>query len=207
LKTSVVKDIKEELMTILRNSRSLGVAAGLTFLFASSPAWAESAVQEPANFFATTPEFDPNAAGTKYSGALSIAYEFTADPVGCSLAAGFNEVRISNMFVVLSLQHGNAITPFNTDFRANSDPNPLIGKPATPSFCFIGEDHQIRFILEMIRTRIVPSLYAPCTARPVDPTQIIPGVSCPEFKIKSVSNMISSGHGSLRSDITIAVRD
>lgn len=194
-------------MTILRKSLNLGAAAGLMFLFASSPVWAESAVQEPANFFATTPEFDPNAAGTKYSGTLSIAYEFTKDAVGCSVASGNNEVRISNMFVVLSLQHGNAITPFNTDFRANPDENPLIGKPATPSFCFIGEDHQIRFVLEMIRTRIVPSLYSPCTARPVNPNEIIPGVSCPEFKIKSVSNMISSGHGSLRSDITIAVRD
>jgi|SRR5688572_9671390 len=194
-------------MTILRRSLNLGAAAGLMFLFASSPVWAESAVQEPANFFATTPEFDPNAAGTKYSGTLSIAYEFTADPVGCPSAAGFNEVRISNMFVVLSLQHGNTITPFNTDFRPNPDPLPTIGKPATPSFCFIGEEHQIRFVLEMIRTRIVPSIYAPCTARPVDPAQVMPGVSCPEFKIKSVTNMISSGHGSLRSDITIAVRD
>ena len=111
------------------------------------------------------------------------------------------------MFVVLSLQHGNAITPFNTDFRPNPDPLPTIGKPATPSFCFMGVDQQLSFVLEMIRTRIVPSIYAPCTARPVDPAQVIPGVSCPEFKIKAVSNMISSGHGSLRSDITIAVRD
>jgi hypothetical protein len=194
-------------MTILRKSLNLGAAAGLTYLFAFSPVWAESGVQEPGNFFATTPEFDPNAPGTKYSGTLSIAYEFTQDAVGCSIAAGFNEVRISNMFVVLSLQHGNAITPFNTDFRANPDTEPTIGKPVTPSFCFIGEEHQIRFVLEMIRTRIVPTLYAGCTARPVDPIQIVPGVSCPEFKIKSVSNMISSGHGSLRSDITIAVRD
>jgi hypothetical protein len=191
-------------MKLSKKLVKMAAAAAITLLSAPSAVWAESAVPEPATFFANTPEFDPNAAGTKYSGTLSIAYVFTPDPVGCS---AFNDIRISNMFVVLSLQQGNQISAFNSDFRANTDPNPLIGKPETPSFCFLGESQQMDFVTQMIRTRIIPDLYAPCTARPVDPTQVTPGVSCPEFKVKSVSNMLSSGHGSLRADITIAVRD
>jgi hypothetical protein len=178
-------------------------AAAMTLVAAPSGVWAES--NAPTGFFDATPEFDPNAPGTKYSGTLTIAYVFTDDNAGCP-PPEFVGRRVSNMFVVFSLQHGNTVTPFNSDFRANPNTNPLVGKPETPSFCFFGDTQQIAFVLEMIRTRVVPSLYAPCVPRPTDPTQLIP-MSCPEFKIKSVGNVLSSGHGSLRADITIAVRD
>lgn len=178
-----------------------GMAAAVAMLAAvPGAAFAESAVSDPGNFFAETPEFDPMASGTKYSGTLSIAYVFTEDNVNC-IGAEENGLRVSNMFVVLSLQHGNGISPFNSDFRANPD----LGKAETPSFCFFGDTHQIAFILEMIRTRVIPSLYEPCVARlpgmPVDAS------SCPDFAVKSVSNMISSGQGALRADITIAVKE
>jgi len=197
-------------MKLSKNILNAAILA-TTFLSVPSMVRAESAVPEPGAFFATTPEFDPNAAGTKYSGTLSIAYVFTSDTTLCLPPAEpeGNGIRISNMFVVISLARGNSIVPFNTDFRANTDPNPLIGKPATPSFCFLHEDLQTRFVIDMIRTRIVPSIYKPCIPRPPEPVNpaTLPDGSCPEFKIKTVSNMQSSGHGSLRADITIAVKD
>jgi hypothetical protein len=196
-------------MTLFRKVLNSWVIAGLTLFFASPTAWAESAVPDPGNFFAATPAFDPNAPGTKYSGTLSIAYVFTSDAACLPPAEPLgNGIRISNMFVVISLQHGNEITPYNSDFRANTSTNPILNKGETPSFCFLGEPQQIAFVVEMLRTRVVPSLYTPCVRRPANPApgDITPA-SCPDFRIKAVSNMQSSGHGSLRSDITIAVRD
>src|SRR5689334_2691530 len=118
-------NIKGDVMTLFKKLLDFGAVAGLALLFAPSAALAESAVPEPGSFFSQTPEFDPNAAGTKYSGTLTIAYIFTTDSACLPPAEPLgNGLRISNMFVVLSLQHGNEITPYNTDFRANTSTNP-----------------------------------------------------------------------------------
>ena len=168
------------------------VAVAATMLAAPSAVRAESAVSDPGNFFANTPEFDPNAPGTKYSGSLTVAYLFTEDTANCSgeLQNGF---RVSNMFLVFSMLRANVVTPISADFRAN----PAMGKGVTPSFCFFGEPEQVAFILDMIRTQVIPTLYPAC----------VPGVACKPFKVKSVSNVISTGQGALRADITIAVQD
>lgn len=149
--------------------------------------WGESAVPKPGEFFGSFDEYDPMAGGTKYSGNLSVAFVFTTDPVDCPDAP--ENRRVSNMFTILTLKQGNSIRPFNADFRASAT------KAETPSFCFLGENEQIAFITTFIREQVVPSLYS-CFSG-----------GCPGFKVKDITNFLSSGTGAFSSDITIAVQD
>lgn len=159
--------------------RAAIVAAGL--LAAPQAVLPESAVPNPGQFFQFTPEFDPQASGTKYEGTMTIAYVFAEDPVGCP----DSERRIENMHVVLTLSKGNEVRPFNTDFAATQ----------TPSFCFLGESQQTQFVLDLIRNQVLPHFYPGC----------FPG-SCPAFKVKSVSDFLSTGTGALSMKISIAVQ-
>ena len=128
-----------------------------------------------------TPEFDPTAGGTKFSGTLTIAFVFAEDPAGCPET----ERRIDNMHVVLTLSQGNNIKPFNTDFVASG----------TAPFCFLGESQQTQLVLGLIRSQVIPHFYNGC----------IPG-SCPDFKVKSITDFLSSGTGAISMNITLAVQ-
>lgn len=157
------------------------LAATASLLGVPSSLRAESNVGEPGEFFQFTSDFDPQAAGTKYEGTMSIAYVFVPDGETCPDSA----LRIDNMYVVLTLNKGNERKPFNTDFT----------KTGTAPFCFIGEPDQIKFILDLVRDQVLPHFYPGC----------FPG-ACPSFKVKSVSNFLSSGTGAISMDITIAVQ-
>lgn len=167
----------------MKQAKHLLTAAAAAALVAAAPgaALAESAVPNPGEFFSTTPEFDPTAGGTKFSGTLTIAYVFAEDPVGCPET----ERRIDNMHVVLTLSQGNNIKPFNTDFVASG----------TAPFCFLGESQQTQLVLGLIRGQVIPHFYNGC----------IPG-SCPDFKVKSITNFLSSGTGAISMNITLAVQ-
>jgi hypothetical protein len=141
----------------------------------------ESAVPNPGEFFQFTPEFDPQASGTKYDGTMTIAYVFADDPAGCS----DSERRIDNMYVVLTLSKGSEVRPFNADFVSTQ----------TAPFCFLGESQQTQFVLSIIRNQVLPHFYAGC----------FPG-SCPAFKVKSVSDFLSTGTGAISMKISIAVQ-
>jgi len=160
--------------------RLLIAAAAAVTAMASSAAWPESAVPNPGQFFSTTPEFDPSAPGTKYSGTLTIAYVFVPDAVNCP-----ESFRIENMHLVLTLSQGNNIKPFNTDFVASG----------TAPFCFIGESQQTQLVLGLIRSQVIPHFYNNC----------VPG-SCPNFKVKSITDFLSSGTGAISMTITLAVQ-
>ncbi len=157
---------------------SVVVAVGMILLAAPSTLWAESAVPDPGNFFALTPEFDPQASGTKYSGTLTVAYVFSND-LPCP------GLTINNMYVVVTLQQGNDMKPFNTDFTRTS----------TVPFCFDDTPRQIQYVLDLIRNQAIPHFYGNC----------IPGSTCPKFNVKALSNFLSSGTGAVSTNITIAV--
>lgn len=154
----------------------------LSALLAFTPciASAESAVPNPGAFFSTTPEFDPMAGGTKYSGHLTIAYVFVDDLETCPDSG----IRIDNMYTVITLAQGNRLQPFDTDFVESG----------TAPFCFIGEPEQIEVVLGLIRNKVIPHFYDGC----------FPG-TCPDFKVKSVTDFVSSGTGAISMGITIAV--
>jgi hypothetical protein len=166
----------------MKQAKHLLTVAAAAALVAAAPgaALAESAVPNPGEFFSTTPEFDPTAGGTKYSGTLTIAYVFAPD-ANCP----DSQVRIDNMHVVMTLSQGNNIKPFNTDFMASG----------MAPFCFIGESQQTQLVLGLIRSQVIPHFYNGC----------IPG-SCPDFKVKSVTDFLSSGTGAISMNITIAVQ-
>ena len=169
-----------------RINRILGIliTTALTSIAVPSALWAESGVPDPGNFFATTPEFDPNANGTKYSGTLTITYVFS-NRLTCP------GLTISNMYVVLTLQQGNDMKPFNTDFT----------RSGTTPFCFDNTPAQIQFVLNLIRDQAIPHFYGSC------PPIAVAGSTCPRpFKVKSLTNFLSSGTGAVSTNITIAVQ-
>jgi hypothetical protein len=95
------------------------------------------------------------------------------------------------MYVVLTLQQGNNMLPFNTDFTQT---------PTTAPFCFEDTPSQIKFVLDLIRNKAIPHFYGNCI--PVT----LPGSTCPKFLVKALSNFASSGTGAVSTNITIAVQ-
>jgi hypothetical protein len=164
-----------------RATVAAGIMAAAMLAAAPETTMGESAVPNPGEFFQFTPEFDPQAGGTKYDGTMTIAYVFADDAAGCP----DSERRIDNMHVVLTLTKGNEVRPFNADFVSTQ----------TAPFCFLGESQQTQFVLNLIRNQVLPHFYGGC----------FPG-SCPAFKVKSVSDFLSTGTGAISMKISIAVQ-
>lgn len=170
-------------MTHAKKILSAVAAAGMILATAPVTLWAESAApnNDVANLFpgGTAAYFDPNAAGTKYSGTLTIAYEaLTPGPPGPPIECGGAPIFIEEMFVVLTLQRGNQRVPFTTH---------------APGLC-LGSEEQAMVIIDLIEDHVIPSFYNNCTPP-----------ACPSFKVKSLTNFqYTSGAQSM--DITIAVR-
>lgn len=155
---------------------SVVVAAGMILGIPSSGLWATSAVPEPGAFGIP---INPNASGTKLAGFMSIAYDIEMDTTGCPATGR----RVNNMFVVLTLQQGNNIRPFN----GSLDP--------AETFCFPGDtNQQVAFMFGIVSQQAIPHFFA-CQA----------GLTCPAFEVKSITNFLSSANGAMSMNITLAV--
>lgn len=162
-----------------RATRTLSVltVAGMILAMGPSGLWATSNVPEPGAFGIP---INPNASGTKVSGPVSVAYDIHEDFVSCPDLGR----RVDNMFVVLTLQQGNNIRPFN---RALD--------PSTP-FCFPGDtNQQVTFFLGLIAEEVIPHFFG-CA----------PGVNCPSFEVKAITDFLSSSNGAMSLNITLAVQ-
>jgi len=175
---------------MISTSKILGVTAASVLMFAVAPvpARAESAAQSadgiefisgincPDPYSANgTSCYDPNAAGTKYSGTLSVVYDKT--DLGGLCAGGSTVWQVNNVYATLALQQSNAAQKnvsgvFTTDLANQTHPTPL-------PFCFgENEDAQAKMVIEMIRTKVMKHFYGCMPA----------AVGCPNFKVKSLSN-------------------
>ena len=166
---------------------SLLLVAAMVLAVPSSGLWATSAVPEPGAFGIP---INPNASGTKVSGPMSVAYQITAsaDP---SCTSGR---QVQNMFVVVTLQLGNTIQPFNRDFSTTS--------PPTPPFCFDNQNAQVNFILGLVYQALAsPSFFGSAIGNCTLDTY---GVR-PCWEVKAVTNPLSTGTGALTTTITLAV--
>src|SRR5581483_12244972 len=117
-------------MTAARTMVGVAVAAGM--LLTAAPALrADSAAPtgNAADFLngsncpdpdaSTTPCYNPNASGTKFSGTLSVVYGKTS---GC----------VYNVYINLTLQQGNLLLPFTTDYLNGVRPHTVFGGSSCP---------------------------------------------------------------------------
>jgi len=157
----------------IRKAVSLLLVAGFILAVPSSQLGATSAVPEPGAFGIP---INPNASGTKLAGFMSIAYDIDVDS-GCD-----SQRRVNNMYVVLTLQQGNNIKPFNGSLD-----------PSAP-FCFPGDTaQQVSFMFGLVSQQAIPFFFG-CQ----------PGL-CPTFEVKSITNFLSSSNGAMSMNITLAV--
>ena len=169
-----------------KRTLSLLLVAAMLLAVPSSGLWATSAVPEPGAFGIP---INPNASGTKVSGPMSVAYQITAsaDP---SCTSGR---QVQNMFVVVTLQLGNTIQPFNRDFST---------PPGTQPFCFDNQIAQVDFILDLVYQALASpnffgSVIGNCTLDTAG--------ARPCWEVKSVTNPLSTGQGALTTTITLAI--
>lgn len=169
-------------MNRARRILSFVIAAGTLLAIAAPNLRAESAIPDPAAFFAGL--VNPQAQGKRVSGFLTIAYDFV-EPVGdCS------SVTINNMYVVTTLRYRKEIKVFNRDFTADD------GTVLETPFCFDELQRQIDFVLGLFKEQVIPFFFGPC----------VPGVTCPAFEVKSIKNFLSSGTGAVSMELTLAVK-
>jgi hypothetical protein len=169
-----------------RAALAVFLVAAMILLLTPSGLRAESAVPTPGAFFGLTPGlFDPNAPGTKLSGTLAIAYDAGPAPEGCA------SFLINNMYVVLTLQQGNSLKPFNTHF----------GLAGVAPFCFDDQVAQVNFVVGLVNAQVMPFFFGSSIFSCAETGGVRP---C--WAIKSVTNFLSSGTGANSSTITLAVR-
>lgn len=165
-----------------RAKKTISVLLVAELILAAFPAWlgATSAVPEPGAFGIP---INPNASGTKLSGPMSVVYDIVVDNSCDSLR------RVLNVFVVTTLQTGNAIRPFNRAL------DPASG------FCF-GENTsgQLQLVTGLITEEAMPFFFGSQIGSCVDTVGMRP---C--WEVKSITNFLSSGEGALSLDITLAV--
>lgn len=147
-------------------------------IVAPSGAWAESGVPDPDTFFGPL-IVNPQAAGTKLSGSVSVAYDREE-----AAGSDCNSFIVNNMYVVATFERGGTAKPFNRDFTTVSQ----------APICFDDQGTQVNFVLGLFADNVVPFFFG-CS----------PG-TCPGFEVKSVKNFLSSGTGALSLDIVLAVQ-
>ena len=179
-------------MTSARKALSV-LLAGLMLATVPSGLWATSAVSDPNTPFGI--QVDPNASGTKLSGELTLAYEVVLVTNACDGSASVPAKLVLNIFAVLTLQKGNTAQTFNGDIQHAG-----VGWNAA-GVCF--DEHQpfaLSFVDGLITTKVIPSptFFGPCGG--------VGQPACPNYAVKSLTNILSSGGGGLSADIVLAVR-
>lgn len=122
---------------------------------------------------------NPNASGTKLSGPMTIAYEIQEVDIVTCLSGRL----VNNMFVVVTLEQGNNIKPFNRDFT----------KVGQAPICFDNQAAQVNFVFALIHDQVIPFFFG-----------CLPG-QCPLFEVKSITDFLTSNTGALSLNITLAV--
>jgi hypothetical protein len=169
-------------MNRTRRILSIVIAAGTMLAIAAPNLRAESAIPDPATFFAGL--VNPRAQGKKVSGFLTIAYVLveSGDPVACP------SVIVDNMYVVTTMRYRQVVKPFNRNFIDAG------GNRVVLPFCFDDLQSQIDFVLGLFKEEVIPFFF-----------QCVPGVNCPAFQVKSMKNFLSSGTGAVSTEVRLAV--
>ena len=164
-------------MNRTRRTLTMLLLTAITLAMAPSLMQATSNVPEPGAFGIP---INPNASGTKLSGPVSIAYDIEPDAATCPSGR-----RVFNMFVVLTVQQGNNIKPFNRALN-----------PAPEGFCFPGNtNQQVALFLGLIADEVIPFFF-----------QCTPGVNCPAFQVKAITDFLSTSNGAMSLNLTLAVQ-
>jgi len=155
------------------------LASGL--LLALPVAWAESQVSDPGAFGIL---IDPNAAGTKVSGNVTLSYDYEFSFTRCPDSGRF----VKNLYAVATMQKGNQIQPFNANYTTSA-----IGINNLPA-CFDNQSNQVLFLSLFIEKVIIPGFYN-CVAG-----------GCPKYTVKSVKNFLTTGVGAGSMEVELAVK-
>jgi hypothetical protein len=162
-------------------NRLAATAITLGLAFALPVAWAESQVGDPGTFGILV---DPNAAGTKVSGPVTLSYDYE---VGTQRAKACPSGRwVKNIFAVATMQKGNQIQPFNSNYVSAGLSN--------LQDCFDNQDNQVFFLRNFIEQIVIPQYFA-CTQG-----------ACPSYAIKSIKNFLTTGVGAGYMDVELAVK-
>jgi hypothetical protein len=162
---------------------SIVAAAGIMLATAPSTLQAEvSQVSDPGEFGILV---DPNASGTKVAGFVTLSYEYEVDTLRANECISQRWVR--NLYLVATLEKGNEIRPFNSNYVRAGLQDALEG-------CFEAQDKQMFFLKHVIEKLIVPGLFG-CT-----------GTACPAYAVKSIKNFVATGVGAISMEIDLAVK-
>jgi hypothetical protein len=174
-----------------RSNKVLSAAAFAASVMLACPfAFAESEVSDPGAFGITV---DPNAAGTKVSGFVTLSYDYDLDTSPTGLAHNCPSGRfVKNLYAVATLQKGNQIQPFNSNYFSAGLSN--------LADCFDNQANQLAFLRNFIEKIIIPRFFG-CMAA-------APGAvgNCPAYAVKSVKNFLTTGVGAGSMEIELAVK-
>lgn len=165
----------------LSQSRFAAAMFALGMSLALPVAWAESQVSDPGAFGILV---DANASGTKVSGPVTLSYDYE---FGSTRAKACESQRwVRNIYAVATLQKGNQIQPFNSNYVSAGLSN--------LEDCFDNQANQVFFLRNFIEQIIIPGFFN-CT----------PG-GCPGYAIKSIKNFLTTGVGAGYLEIELAVK-
>jgi hypothetical protein len=120
---------------------------------------------------------NPNAFGKRVSGSMTVAYDIREDFECPGLRI------VDNVFIVAELQRRRTSRLFSRALN-----------PAVP-YCFGEETPEIQLVMDLITAEVIPFFFGPCE----------PGLTCPNFEIKSIKDFQSSGTGALSLDLILVV--
>jgi hypothetical protein len=167
---------KGNVMTRILRALSVLVVATIVVAAVPAAAWAESNIP-PGEALPFEFLINPQAKGKKLTGFLTIAYEFGEVPE--DQLDNCPSIFVNNMFVVTTLERGNTVKPFNTDFS----------KTGTQPFCFDNTTSQINVVLPLLR-QAVDFFFSPAAT----------------YEIKSVKEFLGTGTGAASMEIKLAVK-
>jgi hypothetical protein len=127
---------------------------------------------------------DPTASGTKLSSAVTFAYDYeTTTPRALACLSGR---WVSNLHVIATVQKGNEIRPFSSNYSFAGFDN--------LQACFEHQDNQLTFFKFFIDRVVIPGFY-----------NCVPG-GCPPYAVKSIKNFLTTGVGGASLEVELAVK-
>jgi hypothetical protein len=127
---------------------------------------------------------DPTASGTKLSSFVSFAYDYETDTPRALACLGGRWVK--NLHVVATVQKGNEIQPFSSNYSFAGLDN--------LQACFENQDNQLFFFKFFIDQVVIPGFYK-CVAG-----------SCPPYAVKSIKNFLTTTVGGASLEVELAVK-
>jgi hypothetical protein len=127
---------------------------------------------------------DPNASGTKLSSSVSFAYDYETNTTRSNACDSSRWVK--NLHVIATVQKGNAIQPFSSNYSIAGFDN--------LQACFENQTNQLVFFKFFIDRVVIPGFY-----------NCVPG-GCPPYAVKSIKNFLTTGVGGASLEVELAVR-